>query len=165
MTGKAESMGDDKQTPRDAANVNVTLGVTDQAARRTFPCPLCGAGLDLRETRRQKPYCICNACGVQLFFRGKKGIARLRALDDRQQFVKSAQASTSAALATFEMLERLRAQRETLVSRRPLIFADNHLENAILAIDREIARVETRLDALAQGIPQDSEPFNTATNK
>ena len=146
-------------------NVNVTLGVADPAARRTFPCPLCAAGLDLRETRRQKPYCICNTCGVQLFFRGKKGIARLRALGDREQFVKSAQASTSAALATFEMLERLRAQRETLVSRRPLIFADNHLENAILAIDREITRVEIRLDALARGISQDSERIRTAAIK
>jgi hypothetical protein len=100
---------------------------------------------------------------VQLFFRGKKGIARLRDLADREQFVQSAQASTSAALAAFELLERLRAQRETLASRRPLIFADHHLENAILAIDREIARVEIRLNALAQGIPQDSEPIKTAT--
>jgi hypothetical protein len=102
---------------------------------------------------------------VQLFFRGKKGIARLHDLADRERFVKSAQASTSAALATFEMLERLRAQRETLVSRRPFLFADEHLENAIRAIDREMARIEIRLDALARGIPQDSEPSRNAANK
>jgi hypothetical protein len=146
-------------------NVNVTLGPPDGKARRTFPCPLCASGLELRESRREKPYCICNACGVQLFFRGKKGIARLHDLADRERFVKSAQASTSAALATFEMLERLRAQRETLVSRRPFLFADEHLENAIRAIDREMARIEIRLDALARGIPQDSEPSRNAANK
>jgi hypothetical protein len=102
---------------------------------------------------------------VQLFFRGKKGIARLRDLAEREQFVKSAQVSTSAALATFELLERLRAQRKTLVSRRPLIFADDHLENAILAIDREIAQIEMRLDALARGIPSDSTAQKNVASK
>jgi len=150
-------MSHQKATPSNSPNVDVTLGRPDKRAHRTFPCPLCAAGLELRESRRQKPYCICNTCGVQLFFRGKKGIARLDDLAEREKAVMAAQISTSTALATFEMLERLRAQRKTLEDRRPLIFADKNLENAILAIDREIARVEIHLDALARGITDHSE--------
>jgi len=134
------------------------LAPGQKPARRTFPCPLCGTGLELRESRAQKPYCICDPCGVQLFFRRKRGIARLNELADRERSVAAAQTSTSAAVATFEILERLRAQRESLVNRRPLIFADDHLDNAILAIEREITRVEIRLDELARGISKDSQP-------
>jgi ssDNA-binding Zn-finger/Zn-ribbon topoisomerase 1 len=32
-----------------------------------FPCPLCGKGLDVRQTKKKKPYVICDPCGVQLF--------------------------------------------------------------------------------------------------
>jgi hypothetical protein len=99
---------------------------------------------------------------VQLFFRGKKGIARLLELADREKSVVAAQTSTSTALTTFEMLERLRAQRESLANKRRLIFTDDGLENAILAIEREIARVEIVLDALARGIPSDLDPQKTA---
>ena len=147
----------------DGANVDVTLVSGQKPARGTFPCPLCGAGLELRESRAQKPYCICDPCGVQIFFRRKRGIARLNELADRERSVAAARTSTSAALATFEILERLRAQRESLVNRRPLIFADDHLDNAILAIEREITRVEIRLDELARGIPKNSEPRGTPT--
>jgi hypothetical protein len=39
-----------------------------------FPCPLCGQGLDVRETKKKKPYVICDSCGVQLFVRSKAGM-------------------------------------------------------------------------------------------
>ena len=41
---------------------------------RRFPCPLCGQGLDERETKKKKPYVICDPCGVQLFVRSKAGM-------------------------------------------------------------------------------------------
>jgi ssDNA-binding Zn-finger/Zn-ribbon topoisomerase 1 len=39
-----------------------------------FPCPLCGQGLDVRQTKKKKPYVICDPCGVQLFVRSKVGM-------------------------------------------------------------------------------------------
>jgi DNA-directed RNA polymerase subunit RPC12/RpoP len=39
-----------------------------------FPCPLCGQGLDVRQTKKKKPYVICDPCGVQLFVRSKAGV-------------------------------------------------------------------------------------------
>lgn len=39
-----------------------------------FPCPLCGKGLDVRQTKKKKPYVICDGCGVQLFVRSQAGM-------------------------------------------------------------------------------------------
>lgn len=39
-----------------------------------FPCPLCGKALDVRQTKKKKPYVICDPCGVQMFVRGKAGL-------------------------------------------------------------------------------------------
>ena len=41
-----------------------------------FPCPVCKKDLDIRVSKKQKPYCVCQDCGVQLFVRGKRGISR-----------------------------------------------------------------------------------------
>ena len=59
-------------------NVNVTLPKPEWYAEKKFPCPVCGASLTLRVARTQKPYCHCDACGIQLFFRGKNGIHGLK---------------------------------------------------------------------------------------
>jgi hypothetical protein len=41
---------------------------------RLFPCCLCGHKLDVRETKKGKPYVICNSCGMQMFVRLNFGI-------------------------------------------------------------------------------------------
>lgn len=45
-----------------------------------FPCPLCGEGLDVRESKRGKPYVVCNRCGVQMFVRVASGIRKFEKL-------------------------------------------------------------------------------------
>jgi DNA-directed RNA polymerase subunit RPC12/RpoP len=42
-----------------------------------YPCFLCAEKLDLRISKTEKPYFICEDCGVQIFVRRKKGIKRL----------------------------------------------------------------------------------------
>jgi hypothetical protein len=44
---------------------------------KEFLCPLCGVGLPILNTKRNKPYCTCNSCGIQIFVRAKVGISRL----------------------------------------------------------------------------------------
>jgi hypothetical protein len=39
-----------------------------------FPCPVCLKPLDVRTTKRKKPYVICSPCGVQMFIRERAGI-------------------------------------------------------------------------------------------
>jgi len=43
-------------------------------------CFLCLDWLEIKETFKGKPYLICDRDGVQIFFRGKAGIARLSAM-------------------------------------------------------------------------------------
>jgi DNA-directed RNA polymerase subunit RPC12/RpoP len=45
-----------------------------------LPCFLCHKQLDLRISKTQKPYFICEECGMQIFVRGKRGIKRLEHL-------------------------------------------------------------------------------------
>lgn len=45
-----------------------------------FPCPLCTIGLEVRESKKEKPYVVCDSCGVQLFVRLPQGISRFREL-------------------------------------------------------------------------------------
>jgi DNA-directed RNA polymerase subunit RPC12/RpoP len=45
-----------------------------------LPCFLCHKQLDLRISKTEKPYFVCEDCGMQIFVRGKRGIQRLQKL-------------------------------------------------------------------------------------
>jgi hypothetical protein len=132
-------------------HVNVTWALNDSSMPRTFPCPICAIRLDLRRSRANKPYCVCDSCGIQVFFRGKTGIARLREFLIHDQPATGPTAAAAASLIAYGRLERLRAQREELESKRPFFSTDKPLENALTAVDREIAHLQLQLDAMSQG--------------
>lgn len=46
----------------------------------SLPCFLCHKELDLRISKTEKPYFVCEDCGIQIFVRGKRGIERLQQL-------------------------------------------------------------------------------------
>lgn len=48
--------------------------------KKLFPCSLCGEGLEVRESKRGKPYVVCNGCGMQMFVRTKEGIRKFEKL-------------------------------------------------------------------------------------
>src|SRR2546427_5139705 len=50
---------------------------TADFAGKPFPCPVCNVSLRLKISSKQKPYCMCLECGIQIFFRGQAGIQRL----------------------------------------------------------------------------------------
>ena len=45
-----------------------------------FPCPVCTAPRDVRITMKDKPYLICDPCGLQVFVRGPAGIEEFNRL-------------------------------------------------------------------------------------
>src|SRR5947207_2084818 len=45
-----------------------------------IPCFLCGSKLEMRVDKNEKPYFICDPCGIQMFIRRKKGIEQLEKL-------------------------------------------------------------------------------------
>lgn len=125
-------------------NVNVTL------QGREFPCPLCGLGLPLKYSLREKPYCICDACGIQLFFRGKKGIARLQALVESGALVLAREPHAGLAITLLNRLEQLKAQKKEMESKQGLVFRNEDLDNAIQTVDLDIQKVQSDLEKMAR---------------
>jgi len=50
---------------------------------RQFPCPICTQPLEVRLTKKNKPYVTCDPCGVQLFIRGPGGIEEFKRLIEK----------------------------------------------------------------------------------
>jgi hypothetical protein len=145
-------MGELKPHQRQA-NVNVTLGPLGSSPgeleNKEFPCPLCGAGLPILISKRQKPYCTCNLCGVQLFVRGKAGIARLNEMANAGILVSGKEESASHGINLLNRLEQLKLQKEELKERRGIIFTDENVENVIRLVDVEMEKVQGELARIA----------------
>jgi hypothetical protein len=105
---------------------------------KPFSCPLCGAALPIRMSVKGKPYCVCNDCGIQMFFRGKAGIERLHVLLQGVESVRANSASGTTVIALYNRLEQLREQREEMESKQGIIFRNQALDDAIAALDAEI---------------------------
>jgi hypothetical protein len=138
---------------RSQANVNVTLdplgAALPEILGKEFPCPLCGTGLPILISKRNKPYFICNSCGVQIFVRGKVGISRLLKVAKDGILISSSGESASHGIELLNRLEQLKLQRRDLVIKRPWIFADSNVENAIDLVDAEIESVQGELAEMA----------------
>jgi DNA-directed RNA polymerase subunit RPC12/RpoP len=52
------------------------------------PCFLCSNPLDVRWTYKEKPYLVCDFCGIQIFIRGKNGIAAFNKFIDQNSKAK-----------------------------------------------------------------------------
>ncbi len=130
-------------------NVNVTLDPAAQLlgdlAAMEFPCPLCGAGLPIRASKRKKPYCICNLCGVQLFVRGKEGISRLRKMATAGILISGKEESASYGIRLYNRLEQLKLQKRELKQKQGIFLIDENVENAISLVDAEIEKIEGEL--------------------
>ncbi len=122
---------------KDQGNVNITLEHRRLQAKRFlgkhFPCPVCGMALALRIASTGKPYCHCDECAIQLFFRGKTGIQRLEKLIDSGVVAGT---GASNAVVLYNRLLRLKADKRELERQRGL-FRNADLENAISAVQKE----------------------------
>jgi DNA-directed RNA polymerase subunit RPC12/RpoP len=114
-----------------------------------FPCLLCGTGLEIRLSQKGKPYCVCNSCGIQVFFRGKTGIRRLREIIEAKILIVGKESETDRALVLYNHIQQLRGRKKILEEKQGLIFRDEALDITIRAVDKEIERVQGELEKLA----------------
>jgi len=130
-------------------NVNVTLSSPDpflgEFVDKEFPCPLCGTGLPIRTSKRKKPYCTCNLCGVQIFVRGKEGIRRLNEMANTGILISGKEESASYGINLLNRLEQLKLQKEKLKEKRGFFFTDENVENVIRMVDVETEKVQGEL--------------------
>lgn len=144
-----------------ADHVNVTLSPSDPPLSilngREFPCPLCGAGLPILKSKRDKPYCICNECGVQLFVRGKTGIFRLRQMAQQGILISVTEESAASGISLLNRLEKLKLQKRELAAKQGFIFPDKDVSCAISLVDAEIENVQRELVKLSHAKQKDRE--------
>ena len=119
---------------------------TDDLKGKPFPCPVCNMALAVAISQKGKPYCICNSCGIQLFFRGKAGIKRLKKLLETEKPIPEDFPGVTLAVSLYNRLEKLRQQRNEMEQKQGIIFRDQDLDNAIVVMDREIKRVQADLE-------------------
>jgi hypothetical protein len=147
-----------------SANVNVTLVKPDPVARsmvgKKFPCPVCGVGAEIRLSRKEKPYCVCEPCGIQIFFRAKEGIRRLREIFHSQTLITANGSKADLAVVLFNRIQQLKEQKRQLQVKQGLIFFDSDLENAISAVDNEIERVQGELRKLGRKTKREKSKWN-----
>ena len=136
-------------------NVTLTLAPRlepdHQLSGKGFPCCLCGAALQIRISRKQKPYTICLSCGVQTFFRGKLGIERLSRIVNSQLFLTATGSSRAeSAVILFNRIQQLRAHRSELAVGQKPVVRNLDEENALCAVDDEIQRLQEELTKLPE---------------
>lgn len=135
-------------------NVNVTLGdrrlSPPDLDDRLFPCPLCGAGLPIFASKRGKPYLVCDTCGLQVFVRGKNGIARLKEMAEVGILVVSSKTSACFSINLHNRLKQLELQKVDLQLKGGIFFLDQATQNAIQIVDAEIEKVQSELAKVAK---------------
>ncbi len=51
---------------------------------KVIPCFLCKRDMDIRFSKKDRPYAVCNECQMQIFIRGRKGLKKLTELAKEQ---------------------------------------------------------------------------------
>jgi hypothetical protein len=141
-------------TKADRANVNVTLGLLGSGdgslLGRQFPCPVCGVAMLVRLTFKQKPYCHCSSCVLQIFFRGKLAIQRLETIMESGMLISGADCVTDSAVTLYNRIQLLKTQKLQLEEKRKLFSYDGDLEKTIIIFENEIKNIQVKLNAVAK---------------
>lgn len=125
--------------------MNKQAKTTDQA-----PCFLCGDLVQIKYSKRQKPYLVCNSCGVQIFIRGLPGIARLEKWKNTEIIQKDPNYQPSPVLVLVDQLEKLKISLNKAEENQSswMTLLDNN--PAADAIKLEIKKIENQLRELAE---------------
>jgi len=106
-----------KRAPTEQPQRNVTLEITAELAGKPFPCPVCRMPLPIELSQKQKPYCTCNDCGIQVFIRGRTGIRRLHEQLRAEEPLAPETTGNTIAVTIYNRLAELKQQREELESK------------------------------------------------
>jgi hypothetical protein len=121
---------------------------------KPFPCPVCNMGLRIKISRKEKPYCMCLECGIQIFFRGQTGINRLYEIIRSEVAVAEEFNGPARALFLYNHLQSLKRQRQRLEDKQDFFFRDSDRDKAIASLDIEINHVRSELE---QEVEEDKE--------
>lgn len=89
---------------------------------------------------------------MQIFFRGKSGIAKLNELVGSLKNSTFRKTSPIQAVILFAEIENLRQQKGELKAKEGLISTDSDLMLAIRAVDNQIKRVQRELRKISRKV-------------
>jgi len=89
---------------------------------------------------------MCLECGIQIFFRGLAGIARLLEMIQSEEAVVLEFSGPARAISLYNRLQHLKRQKVALEKKQGFFNYDRDRNNVIDALDVEIGRVRTELE-------------------
>jgi hypothetical protein len=73
--------------------------------------------------QKPKPYCHCLSCGIQIFFRGRPGIQRLKTIIESGMLISGTDSITDSAVLLYNRLQLLKTQKLQLEEKTQIIFS------------------------------------------
>lgn len=104
-------------------------------------CFLCGEEIEVKNSKKGKPYFICDPCGLQAFIRREKGIERLKAWMGSEGKDRN---PASEVLDLARQMEALEAKRREMENRKGLI-PEKEIEFVEGVFKREIRGIKKRM--------------------
>lgn len=122
-----------------------------------LPCFLCGKQLDQRTDKNNKPYFICNPCGMQVFIRRGLGIQKLEELirnlkEGEIPLRKHAQVLYEVQAILCEM-DDLKAEIKRLDLEIGFFFVDQDKVRARKLLEARIENLLSQLEQIAGAQP------------
>lgn len=110
-----------------------------------FRCFLCREQVQIRYSKWDKPYFVCDPCGIQAFIRKERGIKKLRKLVTGLKAV-------NPVIELISELEALEIKLAEIQDEKPIFGENADLEMRERALIREISRVSKELNTGKSGI-------------
>jgi len=118
-----------------------------------IPCFLCSQELQQRKDKNDKPYFICDPCGVQMFIRGRQGIenlAQLMATLRKHDFPFREHARVLYEIqATLTEIRGIKKEIKELDSVLNIFSDDEYKERTRELLNRRIENLLLRLEQIA----------------
>src|SRR5438552_15353244 len=117
-----------------------------------IPCFLCSQELRLRRDKHEKPYFVCDSCGVQIFVRGRQGIENLaqliKTLRERDFPFREHARVLHEIQAVLTEIRGIEKEIEKLDSVSDLLASDRRVEDKARLRDALNARIDNLLSEL-----------------
>ena len=124
----------------------------DSFSTQFLPCLLCGEKLRKRIDKHNKPYFVCDPCGIQFFVRRQKGIERLnnllRASERHAIPFQQAAERMYAVQALLGEIDGTKKQISKLNDEVGLFFPDEHKVRARDALKKRLDGLMKQFDEM-----------------
>jgi DNA-directed RNA polymerase subunit RPC12/RpoP len=128
------------------------LGGLDSVAK--IPCFLCSSELSQRKDKNLKPYFVCDPCGVQIFVRGRQGIANLaeliKTLKERDFPFREHAQTLHEIQAILTEMRGIKKEMKSLNSVLDIFHEDEYRERTRDLLEKRIEKLLGRLDRIAR---------------